>query len=251
MKILLYNPNTTESITDKLYETAKLVNGRDTNLIPMTATKGFPYISTKVEAQITGTLVLEKIAEIHSEYDAIIIAAFGDPGLIAARTLFNLPIIGLGEAAMLSACLFGKKFSIISFTNAMASWYEESVELLGLQSRYAGFRAIDGVNLSIDKIQSLQKQSLIESANNAIDIDGGEVVIFAGAPLSLSGFKKIVQNEIRVPVIDCAEAAVKQAELAITMNHNITNKNKLPPKLSVGINQKLSEIISHKISNGS
>ena len=43
---------------------------------------------------------------------------------------------------MLSACLFGKKFSIISFTNAMASWYEESVELLGLQSRYAGFRAI-------------------------------------------------------------------------------------------------------------
>ena len=54
---------------------------------------------------------------------------------------------------MLSACLFGKKFSIISFTNAMASWYEESVELLGLQSRYAGFRAIDGVNLTIDEIK--------------------------------------------------------------------------------------------------
>ena len=62
---------------------------------------------------------------------------------------------------MLSACLFGKKFSIISFTNAMAPWYEESVELLGLQSRYAGFRAIDGVNLTIDKIQSLQKKSLV------------------------------------------------------------------------------------------
>ena len=61
----------------------------------------------------------------------------------------------------------------------------------------------------------------------------------------------LFQNEISVPVIDCAEAAVKQAELAVTMNHNITNKNKLPPKLSVGINQKLSEIISHKISNGS
>ena len=161
MKILLYNPNTTVSITEKLYETAKLVVGSETTLIPKTADKGFPYISTKVEAQITGTLVLEKIAEIHSEYDAIIIAAFGDPGLIAARTLFNLPVIGLGEAAMLSACLFGKKFSIVSFTNAMASWYEESVELLGLQSRYAGFRAIDGVNLSIDKIQSLQKKSLI------------------------------------------------------------------------------------------
>ena len=249
MKILLYNPNTSESITNTLYDTAKLVVSEGTTLVPMTAKKGFPYISTKVEAQITGTLVLEKIAEIHSQYDAIIIAAFGDPGLIPAKTLFNLPIIGLGEAAMLSACLFGKKFSIISFTNAMASWYEESVEVLGLQSRYAGFRAIDGVNLTIDKIQTLQKKSLIESAKLAINIDGGEVVIFAGAPLS--GFKKIVQKEISVPVIDCAEAAVKQAESAIVMNQNTINKHKLPPKSSIGVDKKLSQLISQKINNGS
>ena len=249
MKILLYNPNTSESITNTLYDTAKLVVSEGTTLVPMTAKKGFPYISTKVEAQITGTLVLEKIAEIHSKYDAIIIAAFGDPGLIPAKTLFNLPIIGLGEAAMLSACLFGKKFSIISFTNAMASWYEESVEVLGLQSRYAGFRAIDGVNLTIDKIQTLQKKSLIESAKLAINIDGGEVVIFAGAPLS--GFKKIVQKEIGVPVIDCAEAAVKQAESAVVMNQNTINKHKLPPKSSIGVDKKLSQLISQKVNNGS
>ena len=61
MKILLYNPNTTVSITEKLYETAKLVVSGETILVPKTADKGFPYISTKVEAQITGTLVLEKI----------------------------------------------------------------------------------------------------------------------------------------------------------------------------------------------
>ena len=249
MNILLYNPNTSKNITEKLYETGKLVTSKETTLIPKTAEKGFPYISTKVEAQITGTLVLEKIAELHSQYDAIIIAAFGDPGLIPAKTLFNLPIVGLGEAAMLSACLFGKKFSIISFTNAMASWYEESVELLGLQSRYAGFRAIDGVNLTIDKIQTVQKKSLVESAKNAINIDGGEVVIFAGAPLS--GFKKIVQKKISVPVIDCAEAAVKQAELAVVMNKNSIIKHKLPPKSSIGVNKKLSQLISHKDNNGS
>ena len=249
MKILLYNPNTSESITNTLYGAAKLVVSEGTTLVPMTAKKGFPYISTKVEAQITGTLVLEKIAEIHSQYDAIIIAAFGDPGLIPAKTLFNLPIIGLGEAAMLSACLFGKKFSIISFTNAMASWYEESVEVLGLQSRYSGFRAIDGVNLTIDKIQTLHKKSLIESAKLAINIDGGEVVIFAGAPLS--GFKKIVQKEISVPVIDCAEAAVKQAESAVVMNQNTIYKHKLPPKSSIGVDKKLSQLISQKVNNGS
>ena len=244
MKILLYNPNTSKSITKTLYDTAKLVVSEGTTLIPMTAEKGFPYISTKPEALITGTTVLETIAKYNSEYDAVIIAAFGDPGLIAARDLFDIPVIGLGEAAMLSACLFGKKFSIISFTNAMSSWYEESVEILGLQSRYAGFRAIEGVVLSIDQIQSLQKDSLIKSAKKAVEVDGGDVIIFAGAPLS--GFKKIVQAEISVPIIDCAEAAVKQAELAVAMNTRINSKKKLPPKISTGIKKELSDYLSHK-----
>jgi Asp/Glu/hydantoin racemase len=126
----------------------------------------------------------------------------------------------------------------------MSSWYEESVEILGLQSRYAGFRAIEGVVLSIDQIQSLQKDSLIKSAKKAVEVDGGDVIIFAGAPLS--GFKKIVQAEINVPIIDCAEAAVKQAELAVAMNTRINSKKKLPPKISTGIKKELSDYLSHK-----
>jgi len=188
LKILLYNPNTTQSITDKLYNTAKLVTSYGTELVPMTAKKGFPYISNEAEAQISGTTVLEVIAKEHRNYNAAIIAAFGDPGLKAARSLFHIPIVGLGEAAMLSACLFGKKFGIISFTNNMSAWYEESVETLGLKDRYAGFRAIDSVILSIDKIQSVQKKNLIKSAKDSVEIDGADVIIFAGAPLS--GLKK-------------------------------------------------------------
>jgi len=160
--------------------------------------------------------------------------------------MFDVPIVGLGESAMLSACLFGKKFSVISFTKNMSSWYEESVEILGLQNRYSGFRAIDGVVLSIDEIQSLQKEALIKAAKDAIEIDGADVIIFAGAPLS--GFKKFVEKEISVPIIDCAEAAVKQAELAVTMAGKISNYKrnyKLPPKNSDGLEENLSKYISH------
>ncbi len=249
MKILLYNPNTTQSITDKLYNTAKLVTSSGTELVPMTAKKGFPYISNEAEAQISGTTVLEVIAKEHRNYNAAIIAAFGDPGLKAARSLFHIPIVGLGEAAMLSACLFGKKFGIISFTNNMSAWYEESVETLGLKDRYAGFRAIDSVILSLDKIQSVQKKNLIKSAKDAVEIDGADVIIFAGAPLS--GFKKKVEDKISVPIIDCAEAAVKQAELSVAMTNKFSNKKsyktKLPPKKSIGLNKTLSDYISHEI----
>jgi allantoin racemase len=113
-----------------------------------------------------------------------------------------------------------------------------------LQSRYAGFRAINGVVLSIDQIQSLQKDDLVVSAKNALNIDGGDVIIFAGAPLS--GFKKIVQKEINAPIIDCAEAALKQAELAVVMNKGTSIKKKLPPKISVGLDNNLANYIAHK-----
>ena len=116
MKILLLNPNTTNSITDTLFKTASLVKSKETELIPITADKGFPYISNKAEAQIAGVRVLEIIAKHEKDFDAIIIAAFGDPGLIAARETFQIPIVGLGEASMLSACLFGKILNYFIYT---------------------------------------------------------------------------------------------------------------------------------------
>ena len=63
MRILLFNPNTTKSITDTLFKTGSLVKSNETELIPMTAEKGFPYISNKAEAQIAGVGVLEIIAK--------------------------------------------------------------------------------------------------------------------------------------------------------------------------------------------
>ena len=54
-----------------------------------------------------------------------------------------------------------------------------------------------------------------------------------------------------MPVIDCVEAAVKQAELAVVMNQNNINKHKLPPKSSIGVDKNLSDLISHKVDNGS
>ena len=62
--------------------------------------------------------------------------------------------------------------------------------------------------------------------------------------------KKFVEKEISVPIIDCAEAAVKQAELAVTMAGKILNKKrnfKLPPKNSNGLEENLAKYISHNL----
>ena len=98
MRILVLNPNTTEAVTDLMVEAGTAVAAAGTELVPMTATQGLPYLSSRAEAQIGGVMALEMIAAMHGQVDAAIIAAFGDPGLLGARELFDLPVIGISEA---------------------------------------------------------------------------------------------------------------------------------------------------------
>ena len=59
MKILLLNPNTTADVTDLLHAAGSGVASDGTELVPMTAARGVPYIATRAEAQIGGAIALE------------------------------------------------------------------------------------------------------------------------------------------------------------------------------------------------
>jgi len=100
MKILVANPNTSTGVTDRLLAAGKLVASPGTELLPMTAPHGVPYIATRAEAAIGAAAALEMLAERRGGIDAAIIAAFGDPGLGGARELFDFPVVGMAEAAM-------------------------------------------------------------------------------------------------------------------------------------------------------
>ena len=50
MKILVANPNTSAGVTDLLVAAGRLVASPGTELIPMTARHGVPYIATRAEA---------------------------------------------------------------------------------------------------------------------------------------------------------------------------------------------------------
>ncbi|MGD9885029.1 MAG: aspartate/glutamate racemase family protein, partial [Reyranella sp.] len=127
MKILIANPNTSTGVTHRLVASAKLVASPGTELMPMTASRGVPYIATRAEAAIGATAALEMLAERRGEIDAAIVAAFGDPGLGGARELFDFPVVGMAEAAMLVACTLGRSFAIVSFSRSLEPWFAEIV----------------------------------------------------------------------------------------------------------------------------
>ncbi len=247
MRILLLNPNTTQSVTQRLADAAAKVISPGTTLVPLTAPRGVPYIATRAEAQIGGGVALEMLAEHHRSADAAIIAAFGDPGLLGARELFDIPIVGMAEAAMLTACMLGRKFVIVTFAMALTPWYEETVALHGLRSRCAGIRMLDDSFRSISDVQEEKEDLLVDLANRSIVETSADVVIFGGAPLA--GLADKVKHRIPVPVVDQVQAAVRQAETLAILNVNkatVGTMRRPAAKSTIGLAAALAARIEHK-----
>ena len=247
MKILLLNPNTTSEVTDLLYAAGHRAASPGTELVAMTAKRGVPYIATRAEAQIGGAIALEMLAEAGNGFDAAIIAAFGDPGLFGARELFSFPVVGLAEAAMLTACMVGQRFSIVTFSPTLAPWYWECLAMHGLEGRCAGIRALGESFKSISGVQAEKEDALVRLANLAVDEDGADVVILSGAPLA--GLADKIKDRIPVPAIDPIAAAVRQAETlaVLKLRKAVAGSFRRPdPKLTTGLAESLAAVIEHR-----
>ncbi|AKO99248.1 Hydantoin racemase (plasmid) [Marinovum algicola DG 898] len=247
MKILLINPNTTEALTELLSEAARSVLPPDTTLDSVTAAVGVPYISTRTEAIVGGMSVLEILSERHAGYDAAIVAAFGDPGIGAARELFDIPVVGLAEAGMLTACMLGGRFSIVTFAQALGPWYRECVDWHGLGGRCASIRMLNGAFRSISDVQCEKADLLVDLAMQAIEQDGADVIVLAGAPLS--GLAPMVRDRIPVPVVDCAQAALRHAATLAALRPVGPQKGSFArpaAKASVGLPKALALRIAHE-----
>lgn len=180
MRILLLNPNISVSITERLAQVARGGACAGTQITAVTAPRGVPYISCRAEAQLAGAVVLEMLAEHGPGHDAALIAAFGDPGLWAARELFDLPVVGMAEAAMHTAAMLGQRFSIVTFAPALGHWYRDCVEASGLSSRLAAIRALTSGFGSIDMVAADKAEALVRLCDATVREDGADVVILAG-----------------------------------------------------------------------
>jgi allantoin racemase len=246
MRILIVNPNTTEEVTSLMLEAGRAVASPGVEVRAITAPRGLPYITSRAEAQIGGAIALEMLAGERGGYDAAIIAAFGDPGLFGARELFEVPVIGISEAAMLTACMLGGRFLIVTFASLLCGWFRDCVAMHRLEDRCAGVVALDRGFGSLEDVRETNWEALIALTNAAVADRDADVAILAGAPLT--GLASRARGLIQVPVIDPIVTAVKQAEALITLGTAKASRGsfKRPaPKASSGLSAKLAAYLEH------
>jgi Asp/Glu/hydantoin racemase len=76
-------------------------------------------------------------------YDAFAIGHFQDGGLYEARAKVDIPVLGLGEAAMLYACTLGQKIGLVTIHPIFIPMHEEQIQRYGLSNRVVAVKAIE------------------------------------------------------------------------------------------------------------
>ena len=119
MKIALVNPNTSDDITRRMVAIATREAGPRATITGHTARFGAPLI-TEPHALATAAEAVGELGPALVDTDAVIVAAFSDPGLDALRAALSCPVTGIAEAGMSEAARDGRRFAVVTTTPALA-----------------------------------------------------------------------------------------------------------------------------------
>jgi allantoin racemase len=247
MHLLLINPNISTSVSALIEAEALRSAAPGTTLEVLTAPFGVAYIETRFEALIGAYAAAQLAAEHHARADAVIVAAFGDPGLGGLREALPCPVTGLSEAALASACLLGQRFSIVAISSRIRAWYRETVEHNGLIGRLASIRGLDEPLADIGTVQADQGERLLALAERCVKEDGADVIVLAGAPLA--GLARTLGARLPVPAVDGVSSAVRHAQSLVALRPHAPREGSFaapPVKANQGLPPALQRLLAAK-----
>ena len=142
------------------------------------------YIATMLETQICdAALVAER-----EGFDALAIGCFFDPALRSARSLVNIPVMGLGETCALVACSLGRKFGLVTLCADQSADYSDLMHAYGLTRRFAGAvavePAIDEFALEADEATAQAVEARFDAACATVIRQGADIIIPADGVLN-------------------------------------------------------------------
>ena len=208
MRLLLINPNTTQAMTDKVLAVARAGVGDGVELVGATGRFGAAYVASRAAYAIAGHAALDAWANAPGDFDAVVLACFGDPGLDALREICPVPVVGMADASLMAAAQLGARIGIVTGGERWGPMLREFVAARGFGDRVASIRTVAPTGADIARDPDGSLTMLAQSCAATVD-EGADVVILGGA--GLAGLADRMRERVPVPLVDGVLAAVGQA----------------------------------------
>ncbi len=188
------------------------------------------YIRSLYTELLNNRAVVETCIQARDEgFDAMVLGCWADP-LWEAREVIDVPVVGIGEAAMLLATTLGVRFAVITVAPGVVPTIERDLHTYGLQERAIArpVRALDppsDAGMLLESIEDPHRRLIpnLERVARECIKDGAEVIVvgcgYYGPILTLHDYNEIPGTG--VPVVDCGAAGLKMAEILADLYHSI------------------------------
>lgn len=209
MRLCLVNPNSTEAMTEEMVAAARAVASPGTSVEGVTARDAPATIEGYRDEALAATAVAAIVEREAERFDSFVIACFGDPGLHAAREIFDGPVVGIAEASFMLAIALGYRFAILTNTSGDVPEMEELVRRHGFAERCSGVEAVD---LGVAEADADRDAALgaYEAAGRRAIAAGAEVLCLGCGPLL--GIRERLEESLGAPVVEPVPAGVAIAE---------------------------------------
>ena len=219
-KIVLINPNSNTDATKAMASLAQNVVKDQFEVIGRSNVGVPPLLTTPKEMldAVSGVVAIGKEVSKNIDVVAIIVSAFGDPGLKELRDELDIPVVGIGEEVFHEAARGNRKFGIATITPdpRTVKSFEDKANSLGYSELYQGVRLTPGDPKELVKSPEKLDASLIIAVNESIVLDNAEAVIMGGGPLSNSGLR--IQKYFEAPIIIAVPVAARAVMEALSKN---------------------------------
>lgn len=209
-RCLVINPNTTGAVTELVVAACRRA-APGVRWEGVTARFGAAYIADEVAYAKAAHSALDAYEAFYQRHDAVLLACFGDPGLLALRELASVPVIGLAQSSFEAAARHGR-FAVVTGGHAWGPMLARFARMHGLDARLTGIHTIDWTGAQIAADPDGARDALVAAARQGID-GGAECILLGGA--ALTGLEAALQPRLPVPVLDNVRLAAQAVAAAL------------------------------------
>lgn len=153
-------------------------------------------------------------------YDAFVIGCTLDVGLAEGKSMLDIPVVGISEAAYHMAMTMGRLFAVVTSSAAFTEVYGEQVERYGCAGRYLRGPYIVPASEEEIALALARPGPLVEkfkaAASRAV-ADGASVIVPGPAFLSTLAHRAALTQVDDALVLDTISVAVKTAEMLVDL----------------------------------
>jgi len=196
-RCLVINPNTTATVTEMVLAACRAAQP-GVQWDGATARFGAAYIANEIGYAKAGHAALDAYEAFYDGHDVVLLACFGDPGLLALRELSRVPVVGLAQSSFEAAARRGR-FAVVTGGHAWAPMLARFARAQALDERLTGIHTIDWTGAQIAADPDRARDALVAAAQHGIE-EGAQCILLGGA--ALAGLAPSLQPRLAVPVLD-------------------------------------------------